>query len=302
MGSGSRRRRAGASVGIPGILDVATGVPAHVDDTAHAHDRSHIDSHDRPGQEPPLRTAPPPVPFRLLAALVTGGALVAACGGSPAAPRSDAASASAAAAATPPAPAAQQAPLPSAAELDAYRPADLSFYRALQLEGAAVVRPQSLPELQKQSTVVVLARVVGAEQSRVVHGTSVLAVVLRPQRVLGGRLQADGDLRVETLGLGPQTPEQQVAELRAGLPQGLAVWFLRWQGTPPPRTKPNSPPPGPLPTDPHLYAMTHAYAVLVQGKGAVVAPLAGDDGGPVGFLADIRAYRTMSGLVHRLAR
>jgi hypothetical protein len=114
-------------------------------------------------------------------------------------------------------------------------------------------------------------------------------------------LQAAGDVRVEVLSLGSQTMVEQAAQLRAGLPRGLSVWFLRWQGAVPRSTKPNAPPPGPLPTDPHLYGLTHPYAVFVQGKDGVLAPISEADSPVVGFLREIRTYRTLSSFARALS-
>jgi hypothetical protein len=186
-----------------------------------------------------------------------------------------------------------------AAELDAHDPADARFFGALQLEGASIVRPPSLAVLEGRSTVAVLATVVDVRPSRVLHGTGVLAVVLRPQQVISGRLQAAGDIRVETLSLGPRSPGSQAAGLRAALPRGTFLWFLRWQGAPLPATKPGAPAIQGS-SDPHLYALSHPYAVVGQGSRGVVALLAEKDSPAVGFLRELRPYRTMSSLVRRL--
>jgi hypothetical protein len=243
-----------------------------------------------------MRTRPQRLPAALAAGLAAT-ALVSACSsGVPAgAPPSPAP-----VTAVPPVAAPAAAPGPDAAELDAHRPGDDAFWDTLRLEGAMVVQPPALRTLGTRSTVTVLARVVDVRRSRVLHGTDVIAVVLQPQRVLAGRLRAAGPLRVETLSLGPTPTARRVAALRAALPKGLSVWYLRWQGTPPATTKPGAPPLQ-LPTDPDLYGLTHPFAVVTQGRSSAATPLAEADAPAVGFVREVRAQRTLSGFLRRFS-
>ena len=100
-------------------------------------------------------------------------------------------------------------------------------------------------------------------------------------------------IRVPALGFGDGSAQEQVTALRASLPRGQSVWFLRWQGNVGPPTKPNAPT-FQVPSEPDLYALTHAYGVLVQGATHVVAPLAEADVARVGFLGEAELHATVS--------
>lgn len=181
------------------------------------------------------------------------------------------------------------------ATLDVFRSSDLAFFERLTPRGAIVAKPQaSLRVLSSESSVTVVASVVDVRASAVAASTPILEIVLRPERIIKGQLQAASDvIRVPALGFGDGTAQEQVTALRTSLPQGQSVWFLRWQGNVGLPTKPNAPT-FQVPSEPDLYALTHAYGVLVQGATHVVAPLADADVARLGFVGEAELLATIS--------
>jgi hypothetical protein len=116
--------------------------------------------------------------------------------------------------------------------------------------------------------------------------TPILEIVLKPEKVLHGKLQGSGaTIRVATIGLGEGTGAEQATSLRSALPQGQSLWFLRWQGELNRPTKPNAPTVAAR-TDPDLHTLTHAFGVLVQGASHVEAPLTESDAPREGFVGE----------------
>jgi hypothetical protein len=194
---------------------------------------------------------------------------------------------------SPPSTVAVASPTTQTPALDVYRAADAAFFGALRSDTAGVsvtAPPATLRDLRARSTVVVLASVVDVQPSGEVGVTPMVTVTLNPRAVLFGALEAPGQtIRVPFLGLG----DAPAADLGATLPSGQSVWFLRWQGAEPIVSKPGAGPvPSGVPQD--LYALTHAFGVLMQGKAHVETPLQSSDTPSTGFLAEVGRIPTLS--------
>jgi len=183
---------------------------------------------------------------------------------------------------------------PLAPQLDAYDPANQTFFAALRPGGQAgsVLRPPgTLRALRDRSTVVVVASVIDVQSGGSGPGAStpLVIVTLKPNVVLHGALVAAGQpIKVPFLGGG----DSPVQALRSHLPTGQSLWFLRWQGSPPLVSKPGAP--SAVPAPPDEYALTHAYAVLTQGPEHVDTPLVEADAPDDGFVAEVRRMRSLS--------
>lgn len=73
-------------------------------------------------------------------------------------------------------------------------------------------------------------------------------------------------VEVEFYGL--PTDPAGLAAMRASLPEGLAVWFLRWQGEPAPSRKPGVPSVDPV-ADLTRYITVHPTIVFAAGPDGV---------------------------------
>jgi hypothetical protein len=184
---------------------------------------------------------------------------VVAVGGSPL-PRTDAAT-----------PASSQ-PVPPA-DIDRYYPRDLEFYRRFRWDAVSFARtPKDLRAAVEESTAVILARIIDVRPTRRIGDPEIgmAAFVLQPVEVIAGRLRPElaGVVEVEFFGL-PEDPAG-LAELRGSLPNGLALWFLRWQGEPPPNPKPDAPSPDPV-ADLTRYTTAHPAMVFAPGPDGLVS-------------------------------
>jgi hypothetical protein len=117
----------------------------------------------------------------------------------------------------------------------------MAFYESLRLEGALLAPPPAdVPAATEASTAVVVAQIKDVATERVIGDLQTTGIHLRVVEVLSGELRPElgGKVIVEHPLGDPKVAEQQVNALRATLPKGEAVWFLRWQGDKAPVTKP----------------------------------------------------------------
>lgn len=157
------------------------------------------------------------------------------------------------------------------AAIDRYDPRDLEFYRQFRWEAVLFARPpKDLRTAVEESTAVVLAQIVDVRYTRPIGEPPIemSAFVLRPVEVISGRLRPElaGVVEVEFFGL--PTDPAGLAKMRARLPGGLAVWFLRWQGEPAPSRKPGAPTVDPA-ADFTRYSTVHPAMVFAQGPAGV---------------------------------
>lgn len=162
-------------------------------------------------------------------------------------------------------------PVPPA-DIDRYDPRDLEFYRRFRWDAVSFARtPKDLRAAVDESTAVILARIIDVRPTRRIGNPEIgmAAFVLQPVEVIAGRLRPElaGVVEVEFFGL-PEDPAG-LAELRRSLPNGLALWFLRWQGEPPPDPKPDAPPD--TVADPRRYTALHAAMVFAPGPDGAVS-------------------------------
>lgn len=155
--------------------------------------------------------------------------------------------------------------------IDRYDPRDLTFYQRFRWDAVTLVSPpKDLQTAVQDSTAIVLAQIVDVRRTRNVGEPSIemSAFVLRPVEVISGRLRPDlgGVVEVEFYGL--PTDPAGLAAMRARLPKGLAVWFLRWQGEPAPSPKPGAPSVSAA-ADLTRYTTVHPTMVFVPGADGV---------------------------------
>ncbi len=140
-------------------------------------------------------------------------------------------------AAPPPGAAAAAAPaadaLPEARALDAYHAGDAAFFGRFKLEGAIELeRYATVEAMASAASVVTVGRVQDVVHTRTITGegsdrVTMVGLVIEPQVVKGSVKSASRErLVVEFLG-GDSSAAASVARLKAELPQGYAVWFLR---------------------------------------------------------------------------
>lgn len=173
----------------------------------------------------------------------------------------------------------------AADELDVHRPGDISFFKRLQMPGALLARPpQDLMAGTKAATAVIIAEVTDVRPTRVVgppgSDLPLIGVVLRPLETLHGRLQPElKDVIVEYPAPPAVDSPDPASALRASMPQGKSVWFLRWNGAPQPGVKPK---PGarPIPQEAKAFYSTVSLdgGMFTQGSRSVVCPTAEESG------------------------
>ncbi|MFC6884235.1 MULTISPECIES: hypothetical protein [Actinomadura] len=173
------------------------------------------------------------------------------------------------------------------AELDAYRSENVRFFNRFRMPGALLVKPpRDLAAGARKATAVIVAEVADVRRTRVVGPSEarvpMTGVVLRPVETLHGRLRPElNEVVVEFLGEATVDSPNPVAALRASLPRGKSVWFLRWQGTPPNVSKPGA---RPIPAESKAFydVISLEGGMFTQGARTVVSPIAAESGDPAG--------------------
>lgn len=156
--------------------------------------------------------------------------------------------------------------------IDAFHRDDQRFFAAFTYPEAAESEVyETLDEALGSATAVVVAQVTGVRVTRLVGETPedalpYMGVSLRPIEVLRGALPPahTGSLTVEFV-----APAGSVAELRAMLPSGYAVWVLRNKAERPARGN-GKPVPA---TERDFYRLVSSQTLFVQGETHVVNPL-----------------------------
>ena len=209
-----------------------------------------------------------------------------------------------------------QTSAPAAVEsLDVYRPGDVEFFSRFQMHGALLLEPPaSVADAAKGTRAVVVARVADVRVTRTigagVEAQPMVGVVLDVSEVVHGKLKGDLDETVVEFAGDQTSPEDPVKELRAGLPQGEAVWFLHLKGDgaePKPDARPISA------EERKYYRLLHLDGgLLVQGPEGVVAPTSehfdprakkyDENESPPGrsLLNDSKKYKTLGSLVKEI--
>ncbi|MBB4773915.1 hypothetical protein [Actinomadura livida] len=173
------------------------------------------------------------------------------------------------------------------AGLDTHHPENAAFFERFRMPNALLVGPpENLAAGADAATAVIVAEVADVRRTRVVGPPEarvpMTGVVLRPVETLHGKLRPElKDVVVEFPGEATVDSPDSIAALRASLPQGKAVWFLRWQGTPPPTSKPGA---GPIPQESRKFygVVSLDGGMFVQGPENVVSPIAADSGETAG--------------------
>jgi hypothetical protein len=181
------------------------------------------------------------------------------------------------------------------------KPADLRFYEPLRPSvAAALTRPPGTPaEALGDSTATVLATVAGVEAGRSVGEQQYLDVELNVTRVLRGALRPElSTVRVEFPAVfAPEPIAPLIAKLRAVRPADPAVWLLRWEGAPPPTTKPGARRPDPT-ADLTRYRIIHSTCgVFVQGAAGVVAATARGGDPVIGAQKEVQRLPDLEALI-----
>jgi hypothetical protein len=190
----------------------------------------------------------------------------------------------------------------TAVALDTYHATDSAFYHRLSPDGALPARPPAdLIQATAAATLVVLARVVDVRPTRMVADIHLLGLVLGELDVIKGTARhGGGDVVIEFPAGHPHDVAATAAELKSHLPQGRAVWFLRWQGEKPHETKPDRP--QSTVGDARCYGLVHPHAVFVQGPSSVIGAFntEPDTDAAGGVVRDARRFARLSDLVKRL--
>jgi len=189
-------------------------------------------------------------------------------------------------------------------DLDVPRPADADFFRKFRIMASWLPEPEGLAAGVKESTLVLTARVTGVRETRVLgtggdaHGF--VGVTLDPVEILhGAKAEGLDEIVVEFDSPDPANTPAFLADLRASLPRGQALWFLLWKGALPdtaPKTATVDP------SEKPYYRLTHPFGGLaVQGSSGVVAPLADEEHAPPpgrkSLARDVRSAGRLSELV-----
>ena len=169
-------------------------------------------------------------------------------------------------------------------DLDAPRPSDAAFFRRFHLMASWLPEPEGLAAGVRESTLVLTARVTGVRETRVLgtgddtHGF--VGVALEPVEILhGSKAQGLGEITVEFDNPDPSGTPALLADLRASLPEGQALWFLLWKGMLPPTAKKDV---RVNPDEKAYYRLIHPFGGLaIQGPSGVVTPLADADHAPL---------------------
>lgn len=161
--------------------------------------------------------------------------------------------------------------------------ADLRFFEPLRPGESAILKrqPASLQDAYQEATATVLAQVADVRHGRLLKDLQWIDVELDVVEVLGGALQPELDrVVVEFPGAFlPDSNDPMVEKMRSSVPKGASVWLLRWEGAPPPATKPGAGKDTSI--DRARYVIVHPNCgVFVQDRAGVVAATAQNDGFP----------------------
>lgn len=178
--------------------------------------------------------------------------------------------------------------------LDVYRPDDVAFFEQIEVGGPAAEeaeRYESLSAGRAAADAVVVAEVVDVQRTRVIVGevdtdrVPMFGVVVRPVELVAGKLPnayAD-ELTVEFMA--GDRPDQEVERLRADLPEGRSVWFLRLENDNPEAAE-------------QYYRLISSQGFFVQGEENVVDAVSGVE--PRGMAEEGESYGDLSSLVRLL--
>lgn len=183
-------------------------------------------------------------------------------------------------------------------DLDAYEAKAAGFYSSLALEGAAQRRTyKSLEEGVKASTAVVVAEVESVGVTRTFQGESpddvvrFVGVVIKPTEVLAGRLAPEHSARltVEFVTVADQGANL-VADLKASLPTGKAVWLLHRKGE---GFTPEQAAELLQPGETAYFRTISDQGLFLQGKQGVETPLTTPSSGH-DLVREAQSYRSLS--------
>ncbi|MEQ4206263.1 hypothetical protein [Actinopolymorpha sp. B9G3] len=195
--------------------------------------------------------------------------------------------------------------------LDTHHRSDAEFFAQMRMSGALDVIPPSLTEAIKMSSVVLVGEIVDVRATEPVTGEVPtdkfygVGLVVRPLDVVQGSLplRFRDELTLDLM-FGATGPTGSLETIRAGLPQGPAVFFLRsgedaannliehWE-------KRERPVPGGtarLDRDRQYYGLVSYNGILVQGPDHVLSP-AWEPELIDGMAEEARTYKKLSDLV-----
>ncbi|MFC7216847.1 hypothetical protein ACFQLX_01470 [Streptomyces polyrhachis] len=188
------------------------------------------------------------------------------------------------------------------------------FYAPLAFGGSMreVEHYDSLADAADAADAVVIAEVAGVKETRLIEGDgsdrlSMLGVVIRPVEVLRGSLPAsdEEELTVEFIG-GSADLDQTVAEMKAALPEGRSVWFLRAKAEEGKRHLDELKQAGTTPSDQELaaiegdkpyYRVVSSQGLFVEEGANVVNPVAAEDAEADPMITEGEKYTELSELV-----
>ncbi|MEQ7129438.1 hypothetical protein ABN034_33615 [Actinopolymorpha sp. B11F2] len=197
------------------------------------------------------------------------------------------------------------------AALDTYHRSDVEFFTGMSMPGALDVIPPSLTEAIKMSSVVLVGEIVDIRTTEPVTGEVAtdkvygVGLVARPLEIVQGSLPLKfrDELTLDLM-FGATDPTGSLEKIRAGLPQGPAVFFLRsgedavnnlierWEK----RGRPVAGGTARLDRDRQYYGLVSYDGILVQGPDHVLNP-AGEPELVEGMAEEARTYEKLSDLV-----
>jgi hypothetical protein len=185
-----------------------------------------------------------------------------------------------------------------AARLDAYHGPDISFFKqvgygesALETEHYDTVR-----EATQHASVVIIAEVIDVRPGSTTQEipddmVRRIAIDIHPVEVIKGELEDNTPSTVTLELMVGSSVDESIAYLKAHLPEGLSVWFLRHRSAYSEQMKGKA-----LETSPErAFRLISSQGLFVQGRKAVTNPLVATHHGMADQAED--AYPTMSQLV-----
>jgi hypothetical protein len=185
-----------------------------------------------------------------------------------------------------------------AARLDVYHGSDISFFKpvgfgesALEAEHYDTVR-----EATQHASAVIIAAVIDVRPGSTTDETPDdmvrrIAIDIHAVEVIKGELEDNTPSTVTLELVAGSSVDESIAYMKAHLPEGLSVWFLRHRSAYSEQMKGKS-----LETTPErAFRLISSQGLFVQGRNAVTNPLVATDHGMADQAED--AYPTMSHLV-----
>lgn len=172
-----------------------------------------------------------------------------------------------------------------------YRTADVAFFTRLQFGGDTreVEHYKTIESGARAASAVVVAEIVDAKHTRTITGEEpwdqlhMIGIVIRPVEVLRGNLPPEFSQQLIVEFMTSVDPKESVADLRATLPEGKSVWFLRSKAEEVKRAEQATAQSGKelspgdrarFEVEKAFYRLTSSHGLFIQGPQHVINPVA----------------------------